>query len=413
MKILYYDCFSGISGDMHLGAMIDIGVPKEYLINELARLGINEYKLNIKKARRKGIEGTMVDVIIHEKQNAASKSSSVSLHNHASVRNFSEIRNLILSSTLNKGIKELSIEIFNRIAVAEGKIHGLPIDKVHFHEVGAVDSIVDIVGAAICIDYLKPDLIMSAPPELGSGMVHCQHGIFPVPAPATVEILTGIPVRIGGVNHEATTPTGAAILASVVNEFSDKTDFVIKKTAYGIGFRDTDNIPNVLRLILAEQNNGQFNEKSIIIECNIDDMNPEYYDYIISKLFELGADDVFLTPIIMKKNRPAISLSIISKPDLSNDLINLVLEETTTLGLRKYEVEKTVLERRIINLITPWGSVRVKQAMDNKRIIKSKPEYEDCQKIAKEYKIPLHEVMKKIDQLIRENKESDLNEGPN
>ena len=269
MKILYYDCFAGISGDMHLGAMIDIGVPKEHLIKELAMLGVNEFKLNIKKAKRKGIEGTMVDVLIHEAHAEFNKSSLSQTNNYSSGRNFNEITNLILKSALNKDIKDLSIAIFKRIAVAEAKIHGLQIDKVHFHEVGAVDSIVDIVGAAICIDYLKPDLILAAPPELGSGMVKCQHGIFPVPAPATAEILTGIPVRLGGVNYEATTPTGAAILASTVERFTFKTDFIIQKTSYGIGFRDTDQMPNVLRIFLAEKDDSPNLEKSVIVECNI------------------------------------------------------------------------------------------------------------------------------------------------
>jgi pyridinium-3,5-bisthiocarboxylic acid mononucleotide nickel chelatase len=394
---------------MHLGAMIDLGVPKEYLISELGKLGLNEFKLNIKRANRKGIEGTLVDVMITRPDAGVNQHFASGTHNHESHRNFTEIKNLISNSSLNTQIKEYSISIFEKIALAEGKIHGLPLDKVHFHEVGAVDSIVDIVGAAICMDYFKPDLIMAAPPELGSGMVKCQHGIFPVPAPATAEILTGIPVRTGGVNHEATTPTGAAILATFVKEFTYKTEFIIQKSAYGIGFRDTDQVPNVLRVILATQNNNHEHEKATIIECNIDDMNPEHYDYIITKLFELGADDVFLSPIIMKKNRPAITLSILSKPELTSNLVQLIFEETTTLGLRQYEVVKSVLERKIVNLETPWGIVRVKQAMDRDRVVKSKPEYEDCTKIAREQQIPLREVIDKIDQLLRIHSGSTLN----
>jgi uncharacterized protein (TIGR00299 family) protein len=406
MKILYYDSFSGISGDMHLGAMVDLGVPGEYLINELAKLGLDEYRLNIKRAQRKGIEGTLVDVVI--KKTETPSHAILGTHNYASQRNFNDIKVLILNSSLNSEIKDLSIAIFERIAIAEGKIHGMPIEKVHFHEVGAIDSIVDIVGAAICIDYFKPDLILAAPPELGSGMVNCQHGLFPVPAPATTEILNGIPVRIGGVNHEATTPTGAAILATVVNEFTYKTNFIILKTAYGIGFRDSDKVPNVLRLILAEQNDQQLLENAIMIECNIDDMNPEHYDYIITKLFELGADDVFLTPIIMKKSRPGNTLSILSKPNIVQNLIHFVFEETTTIGLRQYDVVKTVLDRNTFKLQTPWGEVSVKQALDNGRVVKSKPEYEDCQRIARENKISLREVVDTIEKLIRIHNETNL-----
>ncbi len=393
---------------MHLGAMLDLGVPAEYLKNELSKLGLNEYRLEIKKAKRKGIEGTLVDVVIKEAEKGLNTSVMVGTHNYASHRNFTVIKNLILNSSLNSQVKDLSIAIFERIARAEGKIHGLALDKVHFHEVGAVDSIVDIVGAAICLDYFKPDFILAAPPELGSGMVNCQHGIFPVPAPATADILTGIPVRIGGVNHEATTPTGAAILATVVKEFTSKTDFIIQKIAYGIGFRDTDKVPNVLRLYLGEQDEKNSHEISVMIECNIDDMNPEHYDYIITKLFEMGAEDVFLASIIMKKTRPGTMLSILSKPHLVEQIIRFVLEETTTLGLRQYEVTKTVLDRKSFNLQTPWGVVRVKQAFDNGRVLKSKPEYEDCQKIARENNIPLREVIDKIEELIRLHNEKNL-----
>ena len=391
---------------MHLGAMVDLGVPGDYLGKELAKLGIDEYRLSIKRASRSGIEGTMVDVILKKQETISHGASGT--HNYASARNFNDIKTLINKSSLNKQIKYLSISIFERIAHAEAKIHGVPIDKVHFHEVGAIDSIVDIVGAAICIDYLKPDLILAAPPELGSGMVKCEHGIFPVPAPATAEILSGIPVRLGGVNHEATTPTGAAILATLVKEFTSKNEFRILKTAYGIGFRDTGSVPNLLRVFLAEQTDSSvIQEKTVMIECNIDDMNPEHYDYILSKLFESGADDVFLTPVIMKKSRPGIILSVLSKPDLADSIIQFILKETTSLGLRRYNVDKTVLNRESITIETEWGPVRIKHAIQNGIVIKSKAEYEDCKKIALDYNIPLLFVMEKIESLIQNNTDRD------
>jgi uncharacterized protein (TIGR00299 family) protein len=389
---------------MHLGAMIDLGVPGEYLVEALAKLGLDGYKVSIKRAQRKGIEGIMVDVIVAKEQ--LSSYARGGTHNYASGRKFSDIKNLINNSPLSPSIKEMSVSIFERIAIAEGKIHGLPVEKVHFHEVGAIDSIIDIVGAAVCIDYLKPDLILASPPELGSGMVKCQHGLFPVPAPATSEILTGIPVRTGGVNHEATTPTGAAILAEIVEEFTSKTEFRILKTAYGIGFRDTDQVPNVLRIFLAEQDSSSALEKAVMIECNIDDMNPEHYDYIITKLFESGADDVFLAPIIMKKSRPGITLSVLAKPAEVSTIISFILEETTSIGLRQYYVDKTVLERKIFNLETPWGPVQVKEAMIKDRGVKTKAEYEDCKKIARENNIPLRQVMEQIDQLIWQHNSS-------
>ena len=245
MKILYYDCFAGISGDMNLGAMLDIGVDKDHLVNELSKLNMNhEFEIKTSKELRKGIEGTKVDVVLkHEHEHE---------HEHHHHRNLKDIENIINSSSVNDNVKALSLSMFKKVAQAEAKVHGKPVYEVHFHEVGAVDSIVDIVGAAICLDYLKADKIICSPVELGAGFVKCAHGIMPVPAPATVEILKGIPVKSGIVPFETTTPTGAAILAVNVHEFSDMKDFIIEKTGYGIGSRDTD-IPNVLRVYLGKK----------------------------------------------------------------------------------------------------------------------------------------------------------------
>lgn len=249
MKILYYDCFSGISGDMNLGAMLDIGVDEGYLVSELSKLSIDhEFEIKTCKDQRKGIQGTKVDVIIkhphhHEHENHHEE------HHH---RNLKDIENIINSSALNDNVKSLSLNMFKKIAEAEGKVHGKSIYEVHFHEVGAIDSIIDITGAAICLDYLKVDKIMCSGVELGGGFVKCAHGLIPVPAPATVEILKGVPVKSGIVPFETTTPTGAAILAANVNEFSDLKDFIIEKTGYGVGNRDTE-IPNVLRVYICKK----------------------------------------------------------------------------------------------------------------------------------------------------------------
>lgn len=264
MKILYYDCFAGISGDMNLGAMIDAGVDKDYLIKELSKLSINgEFEIEIKRDSRKGIEGTKVDVILsseehhhcendqHENEHVHEQHHNKHEHHSHVHRNLKDIEDIINSSELNENVKSLSLSMFKKVAEAEAKVHGKPLYEVHFHEVGAVDSIVDIVGAAICLDYIKADKIISSPVELGGGFVKCAHGIIPIPAPATVEILKGIPVKTGKIPYETTTPTGAAILAVSVQEFSDTNEFIIEQTGYGVGGRDTE-IPNILRIFICK-----------------------------------------------------------------------------------------------------------------------------------------------------------------
>lgn len=257
MKILYYDCFCGISGDMNLGAMIDLGVSPDYLRNELAKLEIGEeFELEVRRDRRKGIEGVKVDVILKAEHH----------HRH---RHLKDIRDIINGSSIQDSVKQKSLECFKLIAEAEAKVHGVPMEKVHFHEVGAVDSIVDIVGAAVALDYLKVDRIMASSVQVGGGVVHCSHGVMPVPAPATAELLVGIPIKKGIVPHETTTPTGAAILASNVDEFTDRPKFIIGKIGHGLGTRDLE-IPNVLRVFLAESVDAEERKEQIQLETNID-----------------------------------------------------------------------------------------------------------------------------------------------
>jgi uncharacterized protein (TIGR00299 family) protein len=298
-------------------------------------------------------------------------------------------------------VKDISLAIFAKVAEAEAKIHNKALDDVHFHEVGAIDSIVDIVGAAICIDQLEPDLIQCSTIELGGGMVQCAHGLYPVPAPATSEIVKNIPVRKGTVNYEATTPTGAAILAACVNEFTDKADFKIIRIGYGIGSKDAV-IPNVLRVYECEVNNDKETQTipSYIIECNIDDMNPELYDYIIDSLFSAGAKDVFITPIIMKKSRPAVKLSILCTPDAESRINEVLFRETSTIGVRKYLIDKTMLDRKIEQVTTRFGEVRVKSAYYQGVCIKSKPEYDDCTKIARSKNIPISQVYHEVEKVL-------------
>jgi uncharacterized protein (TIGR00299 family) protein len=413
MTVLYYDCFSGISGDMNLGALIDLGVDPDYLKSELSKLDIKGYNLEWVTDSRKGITGTRAIVNVDEKQGKNTKHGKHDVsgdhqhgggnHHHHAHRNLDDIREIIKNSSLKEFIKDKSLEIFGKVAEAEAKIHGKSVDQIHFHEVGAVDSIVDIVGAAICVDFLKPDRIISSSVELGGGFVKCAHGIFPVPAPATAEIIKNIPVKYGAVQSETTTPTGAAILASFVDEFTDKLHFRICKTGYGIGTRDLE-IPNVLRVHLGEledqPGSGMEIHTASLIECNIDDMNPEIYGYIMDHLFEEGADDVFITPIIMKKARPASKLSVLCSHEKENNITELLLTHTTSLGVRKYSVEKTLLKREYQKLQTKYGPVTIKIAVYNGKRLKHKPEYDDCIRLARENNVPVHVIYQEVNKLL-------------
>jgi uncharacterized protein (TIGR00299 family) protein len=406
LKMLYYDCYAGISGDMNLGAMIDAGVDKNYLVRELGRLSVGCYNISVSRELKNGISGTRVSV--NPEKDSIKPSESGRPHNYGNQnesRNLEDIVKIINQSKLSEYVRKLSIQIFRRIAEAEAKVHNRSLKEIHFHEVGAVDSIVDIVGAAICIDFLKPDIIMASPVELGGGFVECAHGILPVPAPATVEILKGIPVRSGTVMHETTTPTGAAILASIVSKFTEKVDFTIEKIGYGLGHRETD-IPNLLRVYLGEisDENDTGSNISLIVECNIDDMNPEFYDYIFDSLFRVGANDVFITPIIMKKSRPAVTLSVLCSIEIEHEIEKILFEETSTLGVRKYKVVKTMLSRKVTSIDTPFGRVRIKSAFYGGRPLKSKPEYEDCLKIAKDNQMPISEVYNMVNELLLKGK---------
>lgn len=380
MKILYYDCFSGISGDMNLAAMIDLGVPVRYLKEQLSRLGLEGYELIVSREDRSGIRGTRVVVKIAPSDRE---------------RTLGMILEMIEGSGLQSAVKDRATAIFRRIAEAEARVHGTTPEQVHFHEVGAVDSIVDIVGAALCFEYLKPDRIISSPVELGSGLIRCSHGTLPVPAPATVEILAHIPVRRGLQPFEATTPTGAAILAGSVHEFTERASFAIERTGYGVGGKESD-IPNVLRVHLGEGPSAEKPAVHWMIECNIDDMNPELLDYAVEKLFAAGADDVFITPIIMKKTRSAAQLSVLCSGEKRELLIACILNETSTFGLRCYSVEKTALPRRFESYETRYGAVTVKKALLPNGEFRLKPEYDEVVAIARRLNRPALEVYRDI-----------------
>jgi len=391
MKVLYYDCFSGISGDMNLGAMIDLGIDLSFLRGELGKLNLRGWDLYAEKAQRHGITGTKVTV-------------NQTVHEHAH-RHLSDIEKIIQGSSLAEDVKQLSMKIFMKIATAEAAVHGINIEEVHFHEVGAIDSIIDITGAAICFTALKVGAVYVSEVELGSGFVKCDHGMLPVPAPATAEIIKGLPVRTGGVDFEATTPTGAAILSALGTEFGTVPHMKIEKTAYGIGHKDHPSIPNLLRVYLGEiSEKKDTGHKAILMESNIDDMNPEFYDHISERLFKAGASDVYCSQIIMKKGRPGVILNVIAEQGLEEIVKEIIFTESTTLGIRTFDFRKDTLAREFGKLNTEYGEVTVKRSFFKGKEVSVKPEYEECRKIASERNIPVKEVYNNIMSLLTQNK---------
>jgi len=389
-RILFYDCFAGISGDMNLGALVDLGVDPAHLRKELGKLHIEGFRLEVEPGMRKGISGTRVTVVVEHPDN----------EKHRHLRHIEE---LIHASSLSDRIKQKSLNIFRRVAEAEAKVHNISIEEVHFHEVGALDSIADIVGAAICQEFLELDEIHSSPVQLGGGMVKCAHGLMPVPAPATAEILKDIPVKSGLVNHEATTPTGAAILAATVDRFSERMDLSIHKTGYGIGQRDAE-IPNVLRVFLAGVKSQQVQdvseEEALMLECNLDDMNPERYVHVMDQLFAAGAAEVFMTPVVMKKSRPGTTLSVLCNQGTAGQMKEILFRETSSIGLREYGLTKSILRREMVVVHTSYGDVEVKRSYWNGKVVNQKPEFEQCRKLALEHGLSLeeitHEVLKNL-----------------
>ena len=427
MKILYYDCSAGISGDMHLGAMVDLGVPPEYLETELKKLGLAGWRLRFTRDSRKGIGGTRADVLLdgepdplapgNAELQLGSSSGSVTFtpvaklptplapgHEPHEHRNHRDIVAMIERSALANGVKRRALAIFARIAEAEAKIHGMPVAEVGFHEVGAVDSIIDIVGAAIAIEWLHPDRVLVSTIELGGGFVKCAHGRLPVPAPATADLLRGAPVRLGNVPFEATTPTGAAILVASADGFTDKTDFTLSRIGYGIGHKDGP-IPNIVRVFLGTTKPSEALAKegavaprqiAVVLECNLDDMTGETAGYVLEMLIAAGASDAWITPIVMKKSRPAMTLSVLCPTDLEATLTELLLRETTTFGLRRREVGKLALERTFEEVATTLGTVRIKTAWLDGRRLKSKPEHDDLRRLAETHHLPLREVERTV-----------------
>ncbi len=430
MRIAYLECFSGISGDMFLGALIDAGVPASLLEETVAALGLGA-KLEISRVMRSGISATKVDVSVdgekdmpreeywakeqkksahpghhhHEPGHsfshdhapagaAARQDRAPHAHGH-SHRGLSEIRQIISKATISDGAKKAAISVFEALGSAEAKIHSVPVEQIHFHEVGAVDAMVDIVCASVGADALGVNEFVCSPLNVGGGTVHCAHGTFPVPAPATVELLKDAPVYSSGVQAELVTPTGAAIVRTLARRFEAFPRMKIEKTGYGAGSRDFEGIPNVVRLVIGEAvTETKLNSETLsVLEANLDDLNPQVFGYVMDRLLEEGALDVFGMPVQMKKNRPGTLLTVLCKPEDAGKLTQLIFAETTTLGVRQRDEVRQTLARRWENVRTPWGEVRIKIASMNGTVTNYAPEYEDCRRIATEHHVPLKTVM--------------------
>lgn len=452
MRIAIYDCFSGISGDMNLGAMLDLGVDRDHLIDGLNRLQLPGWHLDIRSDQRHGITGTKVTVFTEESHDHLNEKephgdhmqthhsdrepNAGNNHNHdhsageshdhhhgdhhhndaphheyhhgdhapgtagggrQPYRNLSDIEKIINGSSLDSKIKDTALGIFRHIAEAEAAVHGKPVSEIHFHEVGAIDSIIDIVGAAICFEALAVDRVYASVIELGGGMVRCAHGVMPVPAPATARIISGFPVHSGGVDFEATTPTGAAIIASMAEPLPADISYVIRKSGYGIGQKNNPSRPNILRIILAESaGESHRGHNAVLAECNIDDMNPEISEHISGKLFAAGAGDVWFTPVIMKKGRPAYTLSVICGEEHLDAVREVIFTESTTIGLRVVPVMKETLHREFEEMETRYGSVVIKKSYFNNRLVSVKPEADRCAEIARETGLPMKKILQEI-----------------
>jgi uncharacterized protein (TIGR00299 family) protein len=447
MRIAYLECFSGMSGDMFLGALIDAGVPPRVLEETVAALGVGA-RLEISRVVRSGISATKVDVWVdgekdmpreeywairdqnvarapspaqthhdhdhqhhdhnhdhdhdHASRHEVSRAGAPaphehSHHEHAHGRGLAEIREIIGKAAIGAAAKKTAIAIFEALGAAEAKIHATSIEKVHFHEVGAVDAMVDIVCASVGAETLGVDQIICSPLNVGGGMVKCAHGTFPVPAPATVELLKDAPVYSSGLQAELVTPTGAAIVKVLATRFAQFPEMTVEKSGYGAGSREFPGHPNVVRLTIGESASvlaaKTASETVTVLEANLDDLNPQIFGYVMDRLLEKGALDAFGIPVQMKKNRPGMLLTALCKPEDASKLTQLIFTETTTLGVRRRDEVRQILARRWEKVCTQWGEVRIKIASMNGTVTNYAPEYEDCRRIAAEHRVPLKTVM--------------------
>jgi len=406
-EVLYFDCFSGISGDMVLGAFIDLGVDWKLLSAELGKLDLGGYEIRVSKKTSCGLAGTDVEVILHPTGDGAIHSERHDTDHHRHGRKLAEIEGLLDASKLGVRVREFSKGVFREIARAEAKVHNKPPEEVHFHEIGAVDSIVDIVGAAICLDQLGWPEVYASPLHEGQGFIQCRHGLLPVPVPAVMAMLedspTPIPLITENINTELITPTGLGLLKCLAKSFAVMPPMGVSKVGYGLGKRDTGRF-NALRIVqgtllagspTAFQGQDLHLEEVVLLETNIDDMSGEFLGYLMERLLELGALDVYHTPIYMKKNRPGVLLSVLSRKDDERALTTCLLRESTTLGVRRRIAERYFLERYIETVDIGIGNVRVKVSVID-GIKRHSPEYEDCRQLALGTGLPLGEIYRRV-----------------
>ena len=402
MKTAYFDCFSGAAGDMILGALLDAGLDFARLEAELANLGLAGFRIEAEKVTRGGIAGTKLHVHLddehHHHPHSDDRLEDGHLHGRhrtddAHGRGLPEILRLIGQAALPDAVKLTASRVFRRLADAEAEVHGKPPEEIHFHEVGAVDAIVDIVGAAIGLHLLGIERVHCSPMRTGTGTVRCAHGELPVPAPATALLLRGVPVIPTDVQAELTTPTGAAILTTIAAEFGPMPPGRIDAIGYGAGSRDNPGLPNLLRVFIAETAAGGYESDVVeVIEANLDDMSPEFFGVIFDRLFAAGAVDAWVTPIQMKKSRPAFLLSAIAPMDRGNAVREVFFRETTTFGVRSVEARRSKLPREVHEVETPLGRVRIKVGSIAGKIVRAKAEHDDCARIAAEKNVPFREV---------------------
>jgi len=385
MRRAYLDCFSGISGDMLLAALLDAGLDARRLLSELKKMRLGFYEFKLTRAVRGNLVGARVDLRIPAQQPP---------------RKLGDIEEMIGKTELAETVKEKALKIFRRLAEAEGKLHNLPPGEVHFHEVGAVDAIIDIVGACLGLELVEVSELVCSPLNVGGGRVETEHGSLPIPAPATAELLKGIPIYSTGIEGELVTPTGAAIVSTLAVSFGPMPAMKVERIGYGAGEKDLPQHANVARLFVGEsvevvkpQPGAAGDELVSVIEANLDDMSPQLYGYFVEQALAAGALDVTCSAVQMKKNRPGLLVTVLCAPESSEPLAQLLFEQTTTIGLRIYEARRKVLEREFVSVKTPYGEVRVKVAKREGKVVNVAPEYEDCQRLAAEKSVPLKEVI--------------------
>ena len=393
MKVLYFDCFAGAAGDMILGALLDAGLPFDALKSALGSLAVEGIEISVDRVIKTGVTATKFKVHEHaHHHHQAHDHGHHHHHHHHHHHSLKEIEAAIGRSSLSDGGKGRAIAMFRRLGEAESAIHGIPLDQIHLHEVGAIDSIIDIVGAVFALEWFAADRIVVSPLNVGGGMVKSAHGVFPVPAPATVKLLGQAPVYSSGIECELLTPTGALILTEYASSFGAMPSMRVDRVGYGAGDRELKETPNVVRVIVGEASNEATSMRVVTLECEIDDMNPQIFGVLMDKLYAAGALEVFYAPVQMKKNRPGTLMTVVGRPDQREALTDLIFRESTTIGVRYQEMWRECLDREMVTVTTPVGPVRFKVAHRQGKVLNAQPEFDDLAKLAAERGIPIKDV---------------------